>query len=253
MNPEMPTKLEEIINKALEKDREIRCQSAAELRTDLKRLKSDTESHTKAVSPGFTPASRWPVAKTLAMFVALAAILAVLIVGGREYIGRASDRIDSIAVLPLVNSSGDPNIEYLSDGISESLIDRLSQVPRLRVMSPATIRTYKGREVDPRDVGRNLHVAAVLQGNVTKVGDALRIRVDLVNSSDGTELWGEEYSPKMRDQRDRPDYIYRQRDSVRRSSSAGELFTGAACDARRSHGGVEIRVVLRASDQQPFV
>jgi serine/threonine protein kinase/tetratricopeptide (TPR) repeat protein len=199
MNPEIPTKLEEIINKALEKDREIRCQSAGELRTDLKRLKRDTESNTKAVSPGFTPASRWPVAKTLAMFVALAAILAVLIVKGRDYIGRASDRIDSIAVLPLVNSSGDPNIEYLSDGISESLIDSLSQIPRLRVMSPATIRTYKGREVDPRDVGRNLHVAAVLQGTVTKLGDALRIRVDLVNSSDGTELWGEEYNPKMAD------------------------------------------------------
>ena len=81
MNPEIPTKLEEIINKALEKDCETRCQSAAELRADLKRLKRDTESDKKAVGSGFTQASRWPGAKTLAMFVALAAVLAVLILG----------------------------------------------------------------------------------------------------------------------------------------------------------------------------
>ena len=199
LNPDVPPKLEEIINKALEKDREIRCQSAAELRADLKRLKRDTESGKRAVTAGVTPASQWSRPKTLALFVALAAILAVLIVGGRAYFGRASDRIDSIAVLPLVNSSGDPNTEYLSDGITESLIDNLSQIPKLRVMSPATVFSYKGREVDPRAVGHNLHVAAVLQGKVTKFGDALRIRVDLVNTSDGAELWGEEYNPKMAD------------------------------------------------------
>jgi eukaryotic-like serine/threonine-protein kinase len=199
LNPDVPPKLEEIINKALEKDREIRCQSAAELRADLKRLKRDTESSKGAVVAGVTPARQRSGAKTLTMLVAMAAILAALIVGARAYFGRASDRIDSIAVLPLVNSSGDPNTEYLSDGITESLIDSLSQVPKLRVMSPATIFTYKGREVDPREVGHNLHVAAVLQGKVTKFGDALRIRVDLVNSNDGAELWGEEYNPKMAD------------------------------------------------------
>ena len=199
LNPDIPPKLEEIINKALEKDREIRCQSAAELRADLKRLKRDTESGKRAVTAGVTPASPWSRPKTFALFVALAAILAALIVGARAYFGRASDRIDSIAVLPLVNSSGDPNTEYLSDGITESLIDNLSQVPKLRVMSPATVFSYKGRGVDPRAVGHTLHVAAVLQGKVTKFGDALRIRVDLVNATDGTELWGEEYNTKMAD------------------------------------------------------
>jgi TolB-like protein/Flp pilus assembly protein TadD len=98
-----------------------------------------------------------------------------------------------------VNSGGDPNTEYLSDGITESLIDNLSQIPKLRVMSPSTVFTYKGRGVDPREVGHNLHVAVVLQGKVTKFGDALRIRVDLVNATDGAELWGEEYNPKMAD------------------------------------------------------
>jgi eukaryotic-like serine/threonine-protein kinase len=196
LNPDVPPKLEEIINKALEKDREIRCQSAAELRADLKRLKRDTES---GQMPLATAASQWSRPKILAMFIALAAIIAALITAGRNYFGRAPDRIDSIAVLPFVNGGGDPNTEYLSDGITESLIDNLSQIPKLRVMSPSTVFTYKGRGVDPREVGHNLHVAVVLQGRVTKFGDALRIKVDLVNATDGSELWGEEYNPKMAD------------------------------------------------------
>ena len=198
-NPNLLPELERIVDKALEKNRKLRYQSAADIRTDLQRLKRDTESGKKAISSDLTWASRWPRAKPLMLFLALTAVLAALIVGWRAYIGRGSDRIDSIAVLPLVNSSGDPNIEYLSDGITESLIDSLSQIPRLRVMSPATTRTYKGLEVDPRDVGQNLHVASVLQGRVTKFGNALRIKVDLVNTTDGTELWGQEYNTKITD------------------------------------------------------
>ena len=199
LNPDLPPKLEEIINKALEKNREVRCQSAAELRADLKRLKRDTESGKMALTTAATAASRWSRPKTLAMFVALTAIIAALIVAGRDYFGRSPNRIDSIAVLPFVNGGGDPNTEYLSDGITESLIDNLSQIPKLRVMSPSAVFTYKGRGVDPREVGHNLHVAVVLQGKVTKFGDALRLKVDLVNATDGAELWGEEYNPKMAD------------------------------------------------------
>jgi serine/threonine protein kinase/Tfp pilus assembly protein PilF len=199
LNPDLPPELERIINKALEKDREVRCQSAAELRADLKRLKRDTESGKMALSTGATAASRWSRPQILAMFVVLTAIIAALIAAGRDYFGRAPNRIDSIAVLPFVNGGGDPNTEYLSDGITESLIDNLSQIPKLRVMSPSTVFTYKGREVDPREVGHNLHVAVVLQGKVTKLGDGLRLKVDLVNATDGAELWGEEYNPKMAD------------------------------------------------------
>jgi len=90
-------------------------------------------------------------------------------------------------------------MEYLSDGITESLIADLSQIPKLRVLAPATIFKYKGRQIDPRTVGQELHVSAVLQGSVTKFGDALRIAVDLVNSADETELWGEHYNPKLAD------------------------------------------------------
>jgi TolB-like protein/Flp pilus assembly protein TadD len=110
-----------------------------------------------------------------------------------------SARNNSIAVLPFLNATQDPNWEYLSDGITETLIDNLSQVPNLRVMAPATIFSYKGREVDPRTVGRDLHVSAVLQGRVARLGDKLLIKTDLVNANDGSEIWGEEYNPKMAD------------------------------------------------------
>jgi TolB-like protein/Tfp pilus assembly protein PilF len=197
MNPEIPTKLEEIINKALEKNREIRCQSAAELRADLKRLKRDTESGKTAVSVGVTQASRWPGAKTLALFVTLAAILAVLIVGGRAYFGRTSDRIDSIAVLPLVNSSGDPNTEYLSDGVTESLINSLSELPHLTVMSRSSVLRYGGRHTDPQTAGRDLNVQAVLTGRVVQHGDDLSISVELVRVDNNSHIWGGEYNRKM--------------------------------------------------------
>jgi eukaryotic-like serine/threonine-protein kinase len=197
MNPDMPTKLEEIINKALEKNREIRCQSAAELRADLKRLKRDTESGKTAVSPGVTQKSRWPGARTLAMFVALAAVLAVLMVGGRAYIGRASDRIDSIAVLPLVNSSGDPNTEYLSDGVTESLINSLSELPHLTVMSRSSVLRYGGGHTDPQTAGRDLKVQAVLTGRIVQHGDDLSISVELVRVDNNSHIWGGEYNRKM--------------------------------------------------------
>src|SRR3984893_12590210 len=161
LNPDLPPKLEEIINKALEKNREVRYQHASEMRADLKRVKRDTESAKMAPPTAATAASRWSRPKTLAMFVALTAIIAALIVAGRDYFGRSPNRIDSIAVLPFVNGGGVPNTEYLSDGITESLMDNLSQIPKLRVMSPSAVFTYKGRGVDPREVGHNLHVAVV--------------------------------------------------------------------------------------------
>jgi TolB-like protein/Flp pilus assembly protein TadD len=126
----------------------------------------------------------------------------VLDLGGvreRLVTGSSARRITSIAVLPFVNASNDPNIDYLSDGVTETLIASLSQVPNLRVMSPATIFAYKHHEVDPREAGRNLHVGAILQGKVAKYGDTLSIRADLVNVEDGTEIWGDDYRQKMTD------------------------------------------------------
>jgi serine/threonine-protein kinase len=107
--------------------------------------------------------------------------------------------IDSIAVLPLNNESNDSNTEYLSDGITESIISNLSQLPQLKVMARATVFRFKGKEIDPQKVGRDLKVRAVLTGRLLQQGDNLVIRTELVNVADGTQLWGAEYNRKLSD------------------------------------------------------
>lgn len=107
--------------------------------------------------------------------------------------GPASAPFNSLAVLPMLNESDDPNAEYLSDGITESIINRLSQLPQLRVMARATVFHYKGRRVAPQEVGRELGVSAVLTGRVRQLGDRLIIRTELVDAHAGWQLWGGQY------------------------------------------------------------
>ena len=202
LNPELPPKLEEIINKALEKDRKLRCQSAAELRADLSRLKRDADSGHSVVSvpTAETPSrSRWRGR----LVVAIAAVLVVAVLAGAGWYyksaGRGGETIDSVAVLPFVNAGGDPNAEYLSDGITESLINSLSQLPHLKVMSRDSAFMYKGKDTDAGTVGRQLGVRAVLKGHVMQRGDDLEISAELVDARDDTHIWGQQYSRKATD------------------------------------------------------
>jgi DNA-binding SARP family transcriptional activator/TolB-like protein len=107
--------------------------------------------------------------------------------------------VEAIAVLPFTNSSNDPHAEYLSDGITESLINRLSQVAGVRVMARTTAFRYKGREIDPQKIGDELNVQALLTGRVTQRGDELVIQADLIDVKDGAQLWGEKYNRKLSD------------------------------------------------------
>ncbi|HEX8138834.1 MAG TPA: protein kinase [Pyrinomonadaceae bacterium] len=111
----------------------------------------------------------------------------------------ADGPIDSLAVLPLANEGNDPNAEYLSDGITESIINTLSQLPRLKVMARSTVFRYKGRDVEAQTVGRELGVRAVLLGRVLQLGDNLVIKAELVDVAEGTHLWGEQYRRKPAD------------------------------------------------------
>src|SRR5258708_10724763 len=128
---------------------------------------------------------------------ALAALLVVAI-WFTQFRGRGQ-AIDSVAVLPFVNTSSDPNTEYLNDGIAETLIGQLSQIPRLKVMARSTVSRYKGGNIDPQKVGRDLNVRAVLTGRVSQRGETLTISMELMDVTDGSELWGEQYNRKLAD------------------------------------------------------
>jgi TolB-like protein/Flp pilus assembly protein TadD len=114
---------------------------------------------------------------------------------------RSSSRktIDSLAVLPLINASNDAEMEYFSDGITESIINSLSQLPKLRVVPRSTVFRYKGREVDPQLIGRELNVRAVLTGRVLQHGDSLVIKTELIDVEQDSQLWGEQYRRKLKD------------------------------------------------------
>jgi serine/threonine protein kinase/tetratricopeptide (TPR) repeat protein len=201
LNPKLPVKLEEIINKAIEKDRDVRYQHASEIRADLKRLKRDTDtSHATVVSPADAPSRswwrrKWAAASGLVLFLAAAAG------AGWFYRSRANggETIDSVAVLPFVNASADPTAEYLSDGITESLINSLSTLPHLKVMSRDSAFMFKGKDTDAESVGQRLGVRAVLKGRVMQHGDELEISAELVDARDDSHIWGQQYSRKASD------------------------------------------------------
>jgi len=203
LNPDVPLQLEQVINKALEKDRDVRCQSAAELRADLTRLKRDTESGKSAAAVA-EAGTRTRSRRLLWRLVTSGA--ATLIVGAaflvwRSQHSRTSDAtpIHSIAVLPFANASKDPEMDYLGEGISEEITNSLSRLPNLQVMARSTVSHYKSRQDDPQGVGHDLHVDAVLTGRVMEHGSELNVETELVNVATGAQLWGERYTRSAKD------------------------------------------------------
>jgi serine/threonine protein kinase/tetratricopeptide (TPR) repeat protein len=223
LNPDVPPELERVISRAMEKDRNLRCQSASEMRADLRRLKRDTDSsrsatvniqvqpdsHVSKAQPQIEHSSDTAIAIGLAkrhkkkLTIALAAIAVLVVAGGlwfyRPNHPSAGGSLDSVAVLPFANGGGDPDTEYLSDGITESVINSLSHVSQLRVVPRSTVFRYKGKESPPEKIGQELNVRAVVTGRVTRRGDAFLVSAELMDVNRESQVWGEQYSKKLAD------------------------------------------------------
>lgn len=192
---DVPGELERVVRKCLEKDRDRRYTTARDLVVDLRNLQRDRAS---GASPAATPPRR--ASKRLVLLGA--AGLVTLLAAGSFVAFRVAGRgpsIASVAVLPFENVSGDTAIEYLSDGISESLILTLSRLPGLRVISRTSAFAFKGSKVDAKEIGRKLGVDALLLGTLGQRGQDLAITAELVSVRDDTQLWGEKYSRRADD------------------------------------------------------
>lgn len=227
----VPRQLERIVSKALAKDRLKRYQTITDLKLDLEQLRDElhtsefpeltrssvardtrtdflsstptairsqtetvTDRATVPSSAGITPVSRrWLPYGLVGLFVVLAVVGAVL------FFARSPRPINSVAILPFVNDSKDPNAEYLSDGLTESIINSLSQLPNLKVMSRNAAFRFKGPNHDPLEAGRSLDVGAVLTGRLVKLDDSLVIKTELIKVADGSQLWGAEYKSSLAD------------------------------------------------------
>ncbi|HTL54781.1 MAG TPA: protein kinase, partial [Candidatus Limnocylindrales bacterium] len=212
--PEVPVELEQIVRKALRKDKEERYQTVKDLLIDLRSLtkqlelkaematlnsgQSNAAIATSASSAEYIATGikrHWRVTTLILVALGIAVAAATYF----YYLRSNGATINSMAVLPFVNDGADPGTEYLSDGITESLTNSLSQLPNLRMIAHTSTQRYKGPGVDPPTVARELGVQAVLTGRVVRRGDSLSISAELVDARDNSHIWGEQYNRRLSD------------------------------------------------------
>ena len=227
----VPRQLDRIVLKALAKDRLKRYQTITDLKLDLEQLRDEVHTSTgeREISqrqdnrsadtelitlvPTGTRSQVETVSETVAprtssiteprptnwLKFAIPALLAAVSIAIIVYYARSGPTINSVAILPFINDTKDPNAEYLSDGITESIINSLSQLPNLRVMSRNAAFRFKSANMDPVEAGRNLNVGAVLTGRLVTLDQRLVIKTELIKVSDGSQIWGDEYNSPVND------------------------------------------------------
>jgi serine/threonine protein kinase len=219
LNPKVPAQLEQILEKAMEKDRTLRYQSAADMLSDLQRLKRDT-AILKSGGRASVPAAEVSWAANLAgseagprklyLIVGAAVVLLALVTG--LWLNHRSKSAEtkpistaqpssapSIAVLPFADMSANRDQEYFSDGLAEELLNDLAKIPGLRVTARTSSFQFKGKSEDLRVIGQKLNVASVLEGSVRKEGKRVKISAQLINANDGFHLWSETYERQLDD------------------------------------------------------
>ena len=234
LNPAVPNELERVIYKLLEKDRDLRYQSAADVRADLKRVKREMDS---GRSSGAFPVATAGTVPARTYWIAATALLAVMLASGVWYwrAHASAPQIESMAVIPFANSGGGADGDFLSDGLTESLITSLTHVPQLKVKSRNSVFRYKGKEVDAQKVGKELTVDALLTGRVVQHGDTVQVSAEMTNVQDNDEIWGEHYERKTSD-----------------IMSLQRQIAGDIADKLRSKmSGTEKQQVIRQGTQNP--
>ena len=189
VNPNLPPGVDSIVARALEKDPKLRYQTASDLVSDLERSRRAVESGSAAAPPA--------VQRRRFVGRLLGASLVVTLLGLAAWFSLqpgTDGPIDSLAVLPFENGSDDPDLEYLSDGLTDSLINSFAELGSIRIVHRSRVFQYKGQASPPEEVGRELGVRAVLTGQVTQRGDSLVVRVQLVDVETGSHLWGDRYT-----------------------------------------------------------
>jgi len=208
-NPALAPEFDQIVAKALEKDRELRYQSAADLRADLKRLRRESGATRAASGPSRVAPVRTIPRRTILIGLGAAVLAAAALIAVLKW-RSAGAALDSVAVLPFATTSGSADAEYLTDGITESLINGLSQLSGLHVSARSIVFRYKGHDVDAAKIGHDLGVKAVVTGRVAVRGDHLVIQAELMNVADGTQVWGDQYNRPAADLLDVQDDIARE-------------------------------------------
>jgi eukaryotic-like serine/threonine-protein kinase len=208
LNPALPAGFEPVVNKALEKDRKMRYQSAADLGADLRRLKRETESSRVVVprevveaSAGFSSNSnRW------GLYAGVAVLILLLAIGGAFWYQKHSTPgasavavKPSVAVIPLQNLSTDADSVYFSDGMTDEITTKLSKIQGINVAPRATAAAVKGADQNAAELGRQLGVRYLLEGTVRKSGDQVRINVHLIDSTTGFQVWADDFTGQMKD------------------------------------------------------
>ena len=207
LNPRIPTELECIISRALQKDRDLRYQSAAEMRTDLRGIRRTAELNSATRAP-LPTGERQPAAQSshVLRYVTVGAALFVLLTlsGGAflkwQLARRAADpgNIRSIAVLPLANLSADPSQQYLVDGMTEELTSEISQLHSLRVISRTSTMQYRDTHKKSPQIAKELHADGLIEGSILRVNDRVRITAQLIHGPSDTHVWSKSYERDLR-------------------------------------------------------